>query len=93
MISKKNITLIALILIILSLVFCNRKVDNSYKKEIRRLNDSIAIYNDRIQIIINNMKIDSIEYEKQKEHIKDLRSRYPNDALLDSLFKSGQSID
>lgn len=73
---------------------CNHSSDRKdYKDELQKKDSVINIQKYVNSELQRKMKLDSIEYEKEKQHIKELRARYPDNALLDSLFVAGQSID
>lgn len=65
----------------------------STKEQLAKRDSTINIQKYEIARLRKQMKYDSIIYEKEKQHIKDLRDRYPDNTILDSLFRAGQSID
>ncbi|WP_036384113.1 hypothetical protein [Muricauda sp. MAR_2010_75] len=66
---------------------------DDFKDELAKKDSTISIQKYVISELQQKMKSDSVQYEKEKKHIEELRGRYPDNAILDSLFKSGQSID
>ena len=81
-------------LVLLGMFECNNSNSrNIFQDEIAERDSTINIQKYIINGLRDQMKIDSIQYEKEKKHIKELRDRYPDNAILDSLFRAGQSIN
>lgn len=73
---------------------CKRSTEREdYMDELQKKDSTINIQKYVISELQHKMKLDSIEYEKEKQHINELRDRYPDNALLDSLFRAGQGVD
>lgn len=68
------------------------KADNLYKDKIKKLDSIVLDLKVEIKRLETQTIKDSLLYEKEIKHIQELRNRYPNDAILDSLFKSGQRL-
>jgi len=93
---KKYWPYIVVAVFLLTVLFqeCNHSsYRQDYKDELLEKDSIINIQKYVISELERKMKLDSIQYEKEKQHIKELRARYPDNALLDSLFVAGQSID
>lgn len=84
--------------VVIITIFVIRDMNNSKKVEalenmLKISEEKVIAEKTKLQEATKRMVNDSIRYEKDKQHIKELRSRYPDDALLDSLVRAGQSIN
>lgn len=84
--------------IVIIAIFVIRDINNSKKVEalenmLKTSEQKVIAEKTKLQEVTKRMINDSLRYEKDKQHIKELRNRYPDDALLDSLVRAGQSID
>lgn len=85
---------VVIFLLVVFIQECNHSnYRDDYKAELANKDSTIHIQKYVISELQQKMKSDSVQYEKEKKHIEELRGRYPDNAILDSLFKSGQSID
>lgn len=72
--------------------FFANKEDN-LNDQIAKRDSIISLEKYKTSELKKKIKTDSIAYENEKQHIKNLRERYPDNVILDSLFRAGQNID
>ena len=92
---KNKWPFVIILILLIALIATIRHSNNGregYKIELAKKDSIINIQKHIIDMANEQIKQDSIAYEKEKQHIKILRNRYPNNAFLDSLLRAGQQL-
>ncbi|MEM7485025.1 MAG: hypothetical protein AAF348_07435 [Bacteroidota bacterium] len=92
---KQNLPYLICALLIIIMIFreCENSVNNEdYKIELSKKDSIILVERKKVEEAYEQINIDSLAYEKEIEHIKELRNRYPDDSILDSLLLAGQRL-